>query len=153
MWTFSLPTPHVHSNRAHSRRVSMPSCNDMNYKNIRKMTAWKIFFIVYSITSILHMYECIHSAHWIKIQALAMQWVSNKPLLERHLNLSNRTCIYHISIVTLLTKFCIPSPDNNIIRGHAIIRACNVTVIAVTVLVWAVIPIIDPLPPLFNTAN
>ena len=42
--TFSSPVPRVHSNRAHPRRVSMPSCNDTDY--IRK---WKIVFVVYSI--------------------------------------------------------------------------------------------------------
>ena len=40
--------PRVHSNWAHPRCVSMPSCNDTDY--IRKMIIWKIFFVVYSIT-------------------------------------------------------------------------------------------------------
>ena len=39
--TFSPPVLHVHSNRAYSRRVSLPSCNDTDY--IRKMIIWKIF--------------------------------------------------------------------------------------------------------------
>ena len=43
----SLVVRLVHSNRAHPRRVSMPSCNDTDY--IRKMIVWKIFFVVYSI--------------------------------------------------------------------------------------------------------
>ena len=33
---FSLPAPCVHSNRAHQRRVSMPSCNDTDY--VRKLS-------------------------------------------------------------------------------------------------------------------
>ena len=43
----SLVVRLVCSNRAHPRRVSMPSCNDMDY--IRKMTVWKIFFVIYII--------------------------------------------------------------------------------------------------------
>ena len=39
--TFSMPAPCVHSNRAHPRCVSMPSCN--NTDHIRKMIVWKIF--------------------------------------------------------------------------------------------------------------
>ena len=45
VWTFSPPAPRVHSNRALPRRVSMPSCNDTDY--IRKLSLWKIFFVVY----------------------------------------------------------------------------------------------------------
>ena len=32
--TFSPPAPRVHSNQAHPRRVSMPSCNDSDYNGL-----------------------------------------------------------------------------------------------------------------------
>ena len=48
---FSPPVPRVHSNRAHPRRVSMPSCNDTDY--IRKMIVCmkNIFRCIYNITT------------------------------------------------------------------------------------------------------
>ena len=59
--TFS-PVPRVHSNQAHPRHVSMPSCNDTDY--IRKMIIWKICFIVYSIIIVCRSREIIYPA-WL----------------------------------------------------------------------------------------
>ena len=51
--TFPSPAPCVHSNRALPWRVSMPSCNDTDY--IRKLSLWKIFFVVYMICNQVNM--------------------------------------------------------------------------------------------------
>ena len=46
MRTFSPPAPRNHSNQAHPRHISMPSCNDTDYKKNDRL---QNIFVVYSI--------------------------------------------------------------------------------------------------------
>ena len=57
--TFSSPAPH---NRAHPRRVSMPSYNDTDY--IRKTTIWKMYYIM--IHTIARLYIIIQ--FWFSLE-------------------------------------------------------------------------------------
>ena len=71
---FLLPAPRIHSNRAHPRCVSIPSCNYMDYR--RKITVWKIFRC-YCVYSTINFSRCLLQCHAFSFRNLYVKALGN----------------------------------------------------------------------------